>query len=644
MKWLRPLAALLVLLLTAWASGAAQPTINEGRLLLRSSDALQSQPLVLNGAWHFFPGRWVTPAELADVAASADLAQVPGSRPDTSVGISTYWLEVVIDRGISAPSTLQFHHICGAANVYFYRNDINGRNDNNGPNGSSDIAPLLTAGQLGRDANSEKISGNNLLANIPPLQPGTYNLLVQQSTFNLREGGLCGTVNWGLTSIQTHSRTLDTVKNTVITTMLLGLALGSLMLGSQNGERAAPWLALTCTSCAVLIGINSGLLGTLLPPDSSWRGRLDYIGILSAMIWLPASLLMVFRHTFAIALARWLLLANLAIPTLLTFLTLGIGVSVTFFAQYPQIITIAWCPQIFLAFVVLASACRRGRQYAWIALLASVPLVIATLYDLYRFFAYGIIDILSPYAIAFLAAVHGIIYTLKFGASYQLTARLSAHLQEEVDLRTRELREKNYNLEQTQNALQRANETLRELSITDGLTRVYNRMYFEQQFEKEWRRCARHALPLSVLMIDADNFKQLNDSAGHLVGDLCLQSIAKEIENNFKRSGEVVARYGGEEFIVLLPDTNQSKALGMAEGLRAVIERLSCVDDAGTAYRVTISIGVSTTVPSLDQRPAQLIATADAALYEAKNAGRNRVHSIPIIASRTAMAQQQLHL
>jgi diguanylate cyclase (GGDEF)-like protein len=413
------------------------------------------------------------------------------------------------------------------------------------------------------------------------------------------------------------------------------------MLGSQNGERAAPWLASMCASCAVLIGFNSGLIGMLLPPNSNWRGHLDYIGIFTAMIWLPPSMLMLFRHTFAVALPRWLRLINLIVPAALT---LGVIVSVSFFAQHPQIITVVWCAQTIIAFAVLASACRRKRQYAWLALLASVLLAFATFYDLYRFFAYGIIEIFSPYAVAFLAAVHGGIYTLKFGASYQLAARLSAHLQEEVDLRTRELREKNYNLEQTQNALQRANESLRELSVTDGLTRVHNRMYFEQQFEKEWRRCSRHALPLSILMIDADHFKQLNDSAGHLVGDLCLQSIAKEIQNNFKRSGEVVARYGGEEFIVLLPDTNQSKALAAAEGMRGAIERLSFSDDSGANYRVTVSIGVSTTIPSIDQRPEQLIATADGALYEAKDAGRNRVHSIPIISSRTAMAQQKLHL
>ena len=629
MKWLRIVAALLVLVPAAWTATAAQPALSGGQLELRDGEALLTQPFALNGAWHFFPGRWVTPAELDRAAADAGTMRVPGAWRVADNGINTYWLQVRLDSAVPHPSTLLFSHVCGAATVYF------------APADGSTIAPLATVGRLGRDAASEVAYSDGLSADIPPLQPGIYNLLILQSNFHLRVGGLCGDVTWGLTSAQTQAHALDTVKNTVVATLLLGLALGSLMLGSQNGERAAPWLALMCIASAILVTINGGLLATLLPPDSAWLPRIGYSGSFYALVWLPPALLMVFRHTFAIALPRWFVLLNTTVPLLLMGAVL---LSNTFIPEHPESITVIWCTQISFAFATLGIACRRRRQYAYMALLASIPLLLATLYDNYRFFVIGVTEMLTPYAIAFLAAAHCAIYTLKFGTSYQLAARLSTHLQEEVDLRTRELREKNHNLEQAQNALQRANESLRELSITDGLTRVYNRMYFEQQFEREWRRCARQGSPLSVLMIDADHFKQLNDSAGHLVGDLCLQSIARQIQDNFKRSGEVVARYGGEEFIVLLPDTNQNQALAMAEGLRTAIEHLSVTDDEGTSYRVTISIGVSTTVPSLGQRPEQLIATADAALYEAKDAGRNRVHSIPIITARTTMAQQKLHL
>ncbi len=627
MIWLRLFAALILPASMALALDIAAPAVHEGHLTINTTDALQAQPVELSGKWNFAPGRWLASAELG--AATGQLAAVPGGLPSsTTTGMSTYWLHLAVDKAIPESSMLLFRHICGAADVYFYRD-------------GSDPALLLKAGRAASTAVAERIAGNNLYANLPPLMPGAYTLLIHQSNFNLREGGLCGTVSWGLSSTQMHTRMVDTVKNTVVATMLLSLALGSLMLGSQNGERAAPWLALLSVACAVLIGFNTGLLGNLLPPESVWRGSLDYTGIFLATIWLPPSLLMLFRYTFSIALPRWATLINLTIPALLS---LGVLASFATFAQHPQVVSLVWCAQIIAAIAVLISACRRGRQYAWLGLAASCVFLAATLYDIHRFFSWGTIEMISPYAGAILAAIHGGIYTLKFGASYQLAARLSAHLQEEVDLRTRELREKNHSLEQTQIALQHANENLRELSVTDGLTRVYNRMYFEQQFEKEWRRCARQALPLSILMIDADHFKQLNDSAGHLVGDLCLQAIAQEMLRHFKRSGEVVARYGGEEFIVLLPDTNQSKALAAAEGLRTGIERLSVTDSDEKSYRVTISLGVSTTIPSLDQRPEQLIATADAALYEAKDAGRNRVHSIPIIASRAAMQQQKLHL
>lgn len=627
MKWLRLVAALIALLSTACLAEIASPAINEGRVLLRGDTTLPSEPLALSGMWHFVPDRWLAPAELS--ATASEWAQVPGGRPGSATGIGTYWLEIVIDSPIEKPSALDFHRVCGAASVYFYRSDS-----------SPSAVPLVTAGQIGRTMATEKTSSESLFVNVPPLLPGVYTLLLHQSNFHLRKGGLCGKISWGPEQVQARARTLDTVKNTIIATMMLSLALGSLMLGSQNGERAAPWLALICASCALLILFQSGLLGTLLPPQSAWRQRIDYIGIFSTLIWLPPSMLMMFRHTFAIALPRWLGPINLVVPAIITA---GVVTFPIFFTQHPQLVGIPWLIQLCVALAVVASAFVRRRQYSSFAAIASATLVVTTLYDLYRFLGAGVIDMLMPYAIAFLAAVHGGIYTLKFGAAYHLAARLSAHLQEEVDLRTRELREKNYNLEQTQNALQRANETLRELSITDGLTRVYNRMHFEQQFEKEWRRCSRQAQPLSILMIDADHFKQLNDSAGHLVGDLCLQAIAKEILNNFKRSGEVVARYGGEEFIVLLPDTNQGKALAAAEGLRIAIERLAFADSDNTSYRVTVSIGVSTTIPSLDQRPEQLIATADAALYEAKDAGRNRVHSIPI-AARAGMSQQTLRL
>lgn len=628
-----PSLVIACVLLSAPASLAlADPiaTLNDGRAMLNDGGQPGEPALQLHGAWHFFKGRWIQPAELAGAAGSAELAPVPGTwqmgDPQPHPQLGTYWLEIMVDKPIANPA-LYFQRFCGASAIYFFRN------------GESPTEPLVTNGRPGTGSADEQPGGGDLLAELPALQPGLYHLLIQQSGFNVRSGGICGAVTLGDSAVQEHARALLMIKNTVIVTLLLGLALGSLVLGSQDGEKTASWLALIFTACALLIACTSGFLDTLLganhPARSQWRFDLCFL----ALVWLPTGLLMLFRDTFDIRIPRiWIALALVG-PALLTLVVL---LAPQWVMPLPHTL-MAWLYlQYVLAYGVLFVACKQRKRHALPIALANIPLPIAMAYDYYQFFHNGAPEIVSAYAVAFLIVVHGVIYTLKLGAAYQLAARLSTHLQEEVEESTRELRDKNHKLEQAQTALQRANESLRLLSITDGLTQVHNRMYFEQQFEQEWRRCARQGLTLSILMIDADHFKRLNDSAGHMVGDSCLRAIAAEIQRHFKRAGELVARYGGEEFIVLLPDTDPNKAVAVAETLRIAIENLP-LEEADQRYRITISIGVSTTTPALEQQASQLLATADAALYEAKEAGRNRVHSIPLFSTRRP-AQQQLHL
>ncbi len=617
-------------LLTGGAHAQVAPVVNDGRALLHEGGQPQQAALPLQGTWHFFPGRQVQPAELAELRDQAQSASVPGTwKSGDAVGqprLGTYWLELALDTPIATP-TLYFERFCGASAVYFFRAD------------TPAAATFANNGRPGASAAQEQTGGGDLLLDLPALQPGLYHLLVQQSAFNTRSGGICGPVTLGASDVQEHARALLLIKNTVIVTLLLGLALGALVLGSQDGEKTASWLALIFAACALLIASTSGFLDALLGADNPARPQWRFALCYSALVWLPSGLLMLFRDTFDIRVPRLWCGIALAVPALLTLVVL---VAPQLMSPLPNAL-IAWLYlQYLLAYGVLFVACRQRKRHALPIALANIPLPIAMAYDYYQFFHHGSPEILSVYAVAFLIVVHGVIYTLKLGAAYQLAARLSTHLGEEVEASTRELRDKNHKLEQAQTALQKANESLRLLSITDGLTQVHNRMYFEQQFEQEWRRCARQGLTLSVLMIDADHFKKLNDSAGHLVGDSCLRAIAAEIQRHFKRAGELVARYGGEEFIVLLPDTNQNKAVAVAETLRIAVENL-LVEETDQRYRVTISIGVSTTNPALEQQASQLLATADAALYEAKEAGRNRVHSIPLFSTRRP-TQQQLHL
>ncbi|MEZ9785287.1 hypothetical protein BCV08_13405 [Vibrio breoganii] len=165
---------------------------------------------------------------------------------------------------------------------------------------------------------------------------------------------------------------------------------------------------------------------------------------------------------------------------------------------------------------------------------------------------------------------------------------------------------------------------LKELSITDALTQISNRLKFDSVSEMEWRRMQREQLPISIIMCDVDFFKQYNDHYGHVEGDQCLVSIAKTLEGSVARPADLVARYGGEEFVILLPSTGLDGATHLA---KTVLDKVAAMQlphaKSDVAPHVTVSLGIASVVPSEDNSLLQLITDADNALYQAKQNGRN---------------------
>jgi diguanylate cyclase (GGDEF)-like protein len=181
-------------------------------------------------------------------------------------------------------------------------------------------------------------------------------------------------------------------------------------------------------------------------------------------------------------------------------------------------------------------------------------------------------------------------------------------------------------LQQANQRLRDANAVLERLAVLDDLTRVSNRRGFGQVLNNEWRRAVRAETPLSLLLVDIDFFKPLNDAYGHQRGDDCLGHVAAAMRNTVRRAGDVVGRYGGDEFAVLLPDTPADRAAWLAEAIRARVERLGLAHaHSPVAPYLTVSVGVATAFPAAALPPTSLIAAADRALYEAKQSGRNRV-------------------
>ncbi|WP_281274270.1 diguanylate cyclase domain-containing protein [Lysinibacillus antri] len=176
--------------------------------------------------------------------------------------------------------------------------------------------------------------------------------------------------------------------------------------------------------------------------------------------------------------------------------------------------------------------------------------------------------------------------------------------------------------------LTEANKLLQELSSKDGLTGILNRRSFDERLEEEWKRAERNNLPLSLIMLDIDFFKAYNDTYGHLGGDDCLREVANAISQACKRESDSVFRYGGEEFGIILPETDLKGAQTVAEKARKTVENLQ-ISHAGSKISdvVTISLGVATIIPTKYASASSLIESADKALYQAKQEGRNQVRS-----------------
>lgn len=173
--------------------------------------------------------------------------------------------------------------------------------------------------------------------------------------------------------------------------------------------------------------------------------------------------------------------------------------------------------------------------------------------------------------------------------------------------------------------LKRYRDFLEDTSYCDGLTAIANRRRFDEFLGSTWCMSVRESLPLSLIMIDIDNFKQFNDHYGHQEGDICLIRIAETLSASLRRKTDLVARYGGEEFVCVLPNTGAEGVAVTAENIRSDILSLRIPHAHATTGYVTVSQGVATIRPVCEVSSDTLLMAADAALYEAKDTGKNRI-------------------
>jgi two-component system chemotaxis family response regulator WspR len=218
-------------------------------------------------------------------------------------------------------------------------------------------------------------------------------------------------------------------------------------------------------------------------------------------------------------------------------------------------------------------------------------------------------------------------YLVKIPDQIELVARVRAHSRSFLAQQERD--EAYEALAALKHQLEVKNDELSRLSVIDGLTGLANRRRFDEVMDQESRRARREGTALALLMSDVDCFKKYNDTYGHLGGDDCLRRVAAVIARGARRPGDLAARYGGEEFAIVLPRTTLEGAEIVAEAVRKEVAALNLLHaGSNVAPHVTLSVGVAV-VELTEDDPSELVARADAALYAAKRAGRNRavVHS-----------------
>jgi len=208
--------------------------------------------------------------------------------------------------------------------------------------------------------------------------------------------------------------------------------------------------------------------------------------------------------------------------------------------------------------------------------------------------------------------IHNAIVSMvtKINSHAKLLDDINQSLEEKIAKRTRELEE--------------ANKRLIELSVTDPLTKIANRRHFENHLQEIWKLAKRNHVDISIVMCDIDHFKEVNDKYGHMMGDIVLTKIAQILKHALKRESDFIARYGGEEFIIVLYDTKTDGAEELCVTIQNNLKNLDGFENEGVKIApVTLSFGISSMIPDEENHYEHLIKSADTALYQAKENGRN---------------------
>ena len=374
----------------------------------------------------------------------------------------------------------------------------------------------------------------------------------------------------------------------------------------------------------VLFGLTqmvfNGMAYQFLWPNSpSWGNQAAPI-----LMGLTGAALTQFSRDFLGLKQHWPKMDKAVLVTLWSFLAVAAGGLTMAYTVPIRLGTLVTILAPILHLVIASMILRRGEQQAFYFLAAFGGLLVGVLLAALQAYDLVATSFLSEYGlqIGSLLEITLLSYALahRLKLAHEANERLQKAHASELEER---VRSRTADLDQAMQDLTEANTRLHALTVRDALTGLYNRLYLNERLPELWRQAQRWHQTLSVLMIDIDHFKQVNDRFGHAAGDQALRMVAQTLAQLLGRPGDLAVRYGGEEFLALLPQTNVTGAAHIAETIRQCVEALDCQVN-GEHIPLTVSIGVASALPGPNARMEDLLHTADSLLYAAKHAGRNR--------------------
>ncbi|MBJ6979488.1 diguanylate cyclase [Luteimonas sp. MC1895] len=406
--------------------------------------------------------------------------------------------------------------------------------------------------------------------------------------------------------------------------ILVALFFYNLVLWLVLRDASYFWYLFHISAFGLVLFCLNGLGFEYLWPDNTW--------LADKSVPLSISLALIGMHQFArifLGLGeRWPAGNRVSIVAIATFACFGIAALVVPYRLITPAVSLAVLASILWITVVGVVALGRGYAPARLFLLSWAMFLAGT--AVYTLVAFGVFPktFFTEYGVQLGSALEMLFLSIALSYRYaslrseneRIVSDANVQLERKVAQRTRELR----------NTLDQLEETaarLRESGRRDGLTGLYNRSHFHDAFERLLVECNRERQSLSLLMVDLDYFKSINDEHGHMVGDDVLRAAAQRIGDALEPHEALLARFGGEEFVVVLPRTDLRGAVAVAEGVRRAIASRPCISQHGPPVRVSASVGVHTVVPGTVDDIEDALQVADQALYAAKAHGRDCVRT-----------------